>query len=60
MKLAGMDRRLSIIEEEIAPRRLRTLADFVLWRARESRGINEEVELDSDLKCSLEKFVAGC
>lgn len=56
MKLGGIDRRLAALEERARPRILVTLADFVLWRAKWRRGIEEEVELDPVLEESLREF----
>ena len=56
MKLRGIDRRLAALEESARPRILVTLADFVLWRAKWRRGIEEEVELDPVLEESLREF----
>ena len=56
MKLRGIDRRLAALEERARPRILVTLADFVLWRAKWRRGIEEEVELDPVLEESLREF----
>ncbi len=53
MKLRGIDRRLAALEERARPRILVTLADFVLWRAKWRRGIEEEVELDPVLEEGL-------
>jgi hypothetical protein len=56
MKLSGIDRRLAALEESARPRILVTLADFVLWRAKWRRGIEEEVELDPFLEEGLREF----
>ena len=56
MKLRGIDRRLAALEERARPRILVTLADFVLWRAKWRRGIEEEVELDPVLEEGLREF----
>ena len=56
MKLRGIDRRLAALEERARPRVLVTLADFVLWRAKWRRGIEEEVELDPVLEEGLREF----
>ena len=56
MKLRGIDRRLAALEESARPRILVTLADFVLWRAKWRRGIEEEVELDPVLEEGLREF----
>ena len=56
MKLGGIDRRLAALEERARPRILVTLADFVLWRAKWRRGMEEEVELDPGLEESLREF----
>ena len=51
MKLRGFDRRLEALEERAKPRRIATLADFVLWCA--------EDEPDEDVKLSpqMQEFV---
>ena len=56
MKLGGIDRRLAAMEERARPRKLVKLAEFVLWRAKRRRGIEEEVELDPILEEGLRKF----
>jgi hypothetical protein len=56
MKLGGIDRRLAALEERARPRILVTLADYVVWRAKWRRGIEEEVELDPGLEEGLRKF----
>jgi hypothetical protein len=56
MKLRGIDRRLAALEERARPRILVTLADYVVWRAKWRRGIEEEVELDPVLEEGLRKF----
>lgn len=56
MNLGGIDRRLAALEERARPRILVTLADFVLWRAKWRRGIEEEVELDPVLAEGLREF----
>jgi hypothetical protein len=56
MKLGGIDRRLAALEERARPRILVTLADYVVWRAKWRRGIEEEVELDPVLEEGLRKF----
>ena len=56
MKLRGIDRRLAALEERARPRVLVTLADFVLWRAKWRRGIEDEVELDPVLEEGLREF----
>jgi hypothetical protein len=56
MKLRGIDRRLAALEESARPRILVTLADFVLWRAKWRRGIEDEVELDPVLEEGLREF----
>jgi hypothetical protein len=56
MKLRGIDRRLAALEERARPRILVTLADFVLWRAKWRRGIEDEVELDPVLEEGLREF----
>jgi hypothetical protein len=52
----NLARRLETLEEGSRPRVLRTLADFVVWRAKWKRGIEEEVEIDPVLENALRKL----
>lgn len=55
----GIDRRLAALEADSGPRVLETLADFVVWRARWRRGIEEEVKIAPSLSEALQNF-ADC
>ena len=56
MRSNAFNKRLAALEERARPRILVTLADFVLWRAKWRRGIEEEVELDPVLEEGLREF----
>lgn len=56
MRSNAFNKRLAALEERARPRILVTLADYVVWRAKWRRGIEEEVELDPVLEEGLRKF----
>ena len=56
MRSNAFNKRLAALEERAWPRILVTLADYVVWRAKWRRGIEEEVELDPVLEEGLRKF----
>lgn len=47
MKLGGIDRRLAVLEDRAKPRMIATLADFVIWHAKDCK---EEVEFTPAMK----------
>ena len=56
MRNSAFNKRLAVLEERARPRILVTLADFVVWRAKWRRGIEEDVEVDPVLEEGLRKF----
>ena len=56
MRNNAFNKRLAALEERARPRILVTLADYVVWRAKWRRGIEEEVEIDPVLEEGLRKF----
>jgi hypothetical protein len=57
MKFNVLNQRTVALEERTKPRKIVTLADFVLWRSKWRQGIMEEVEIDPVLEEGLRRFV---